>query len=162
MRRERPSRAWLLGAAAGLLVTTACSDTKGGERRFRYAEAVEVPVAVTERDQLAALLAGFANRNGLAFRDSSPRTQRVSNGRQTLDFEIDRPLTNGHLWTEMEVSAVGNEAVLITFAEPLDPGIAADSDNGRKEILATLRERWPGTAEIPLLPDGGIPRELRR
>jgi hypothetical protein len=141
--------------AAGLLVAS-CSGSPDGGRRFRYAEAVEVPAAVTERDQLAALLAGFANRNGLAFRDSSPRTQRVSNGRQTVDFTIERPLTNGHLWTELEASAVGNDAVLITFAEPLDRGIKADAEHGRAEVIAALRERWPKTAQVPLAPDGGL------
>lgn len=152
-----PSRALLLGVVAGLLLAS-CSGSSEGKRRFRYAEAVEVPAAVTERDQLAALLAGYAHRNGLAFHDSSPRTQRVSNGRQTLDFRIDRPLTNGHLWTEMEVSAAGNDTVLITFAEPLDAGIRADAEQGRAEIVAALRERWPATAEVPLGADGGLQR----
>jgi len=162
MAARSPSRAWLLGVVASLLLA-GCSDGKSdGARRFRYAEAVEVPAAVTERDQLAALLAGFANRNGLAYRDSSPRMQRVSNGHQTVAFQIQRPLTNGRLWTEMQVSAVGNEAVLITFAEPIDNGIKADSERGREEVLAELRERWPATAEVPLQPDGGLPREWRR
>jgi hypothetical protein len=163
MMAQRPSRAWLLGVTAGLLMTSGCSNsTSEGARRFRYAEAVEVPAAVAERDQLAAMLAGFANRNGLAYRDSSPRMQRVSNGHQTVAFQIDRPLTNGRLWTEMQVSAVGNEAVLITFAEPLDKGIKADSDRGRAEILSKLRQRWPATAVIELQADGGLPREWRR
>jgi hypothetical protein len=161
MPAYRPSRALLLGVVAGLLLAS-CSGSSEGHRRFRYAEAVEVPAAVTERDQLAALLAGYAYRNGLAFRDSSPRTQRVSNGRQTLDFTIQRPLTNGRLWTEMEVSAVGNEAVLITFAEPLDHGIEADAEQGRTEVVAELRDRWPGTAEVELLPDGGLPGKWHR
>ena len=155
----RSPRAWLLGVAAALLVATgACSDSKSGPRRFRYAEAVEVPVAVTERDQLAALLAGFAQRNGLAFHDTSPRAQRVSNGKQTIALMVQRPLTNGRLWDEVEVSAEGNEPALVTFAEPLDQGIAADSANGRAELVAELRRRWPGTREVPLLPDGGLPR----
>ena len=160
MERGVPSPAWLQGVAAGLLVLAGCSGCAedGGQRRFRYAEAIEVPAAVTERDQLAALLAGFAHRNGLAFRDSSPRTQRLTNGRQTLAFEIDRPLTNGHLWTEIEARATGNEAVLITFVEPLDQGIKADSDQGRAEMIAELRERWPATANVPLGPDGGLQR----
>jgi hypothetical protein len=157
MKRSLPSRAWLLGVVAGLLLA-GCSGSSEGGRRFRYADAVEVPAAVTERDQLAALLAGFAYREGLAFHDSSPRTQRVSNGRQTLDFRIDRPLTNGRLWTEMEASAVGNNAVLITFAEPLDQGIKADSERGRAEVIAALRDRWPATAKVPLGPDGGLQR----
>ena len=89
MNRQRPSRAWLLGVAAALVLASCSSERSGGgERRFRYADAVEVPAAVTERDQLAALLAGFAHRNGLAFTDSSPRARRLSNGRQTLAFEI--------------------------------------------------------------------------
>ena len=145
-----------MGVVAGLLLA-GCSDSRG-ERRFRYAEAVEVPAQVTERDQLAALLAGFAHRNGLAFHDTSPRAQRLSNGRQTLAFEIDRPLTNGRQWTEIAASAAGNEAVLITFAEPIDQGIKADSERGRAQILSELRERWPATATVPLLPDGGLPR----
>ena len=161
MTAAHPSRAWLLGVVAGGLLAS-CSGSKEGPRRFRYAEAVEVPAAVTERDQLAALLAGYAYRNGLAFRDSSPRTQRVSNGRKTLDFTIQRPLTNGRLWTEMEVSAVGNEEVLITFAAPLDQGIKADADQGRAEIVAELKMRWPDTAEVELLPDGGLPSKWRR
>jgi len=148
--------------AAGLLLAGCSGQASEGARRFRYAEAVEVPAAVDERDQLAAMLAGFANRNGLAYRDSSPRMQRVSNGHQTVAFQIERPLTNGRLWTEMQVSAVGNEAVLITFAEPLDKGIEADSERGRAEVLAELRERWPATAQVPLQPDGGLPREWRR
>jgi len=141
-----------------------CSAPKEGERRFRYAEAVEVPAEVTERDQLAALLAGYANRNRLAYHDTSPRTQRVSNGHQTLDLRIDRPLTNGRLWPEIEVSAVGNEAVLVTFAEPLDRGIAQDSANGRAELIGELQRRWPETTPVPLLPEGGVPQQqdLRR
>ena len=158
MGHRRPPRAWLLGVAAALLVA-GCSSGDGGERRFRYAAAVEVPAAVTERDQLAALLAGFAQREGLAYRDSSPRAQRLSNGRQTLAIEMDRPLTNGQLWTELKVSALGNDKVLITFAQPLDEGIAADSERSRAELLSALRQRWPGTANVPLLPDGGIARE---
>ena len=149
-----------MGVAAGLMLA-GCSDSAEG-RRFRYADALEVPAAVTERDQLAALLAGFAHREGLAFRDSSPRAQRLSNGRRTLAFELDRPLTNGRLWTEMAVTAVGNGPVLITFAEPLDRGIKADSERGRADLLARLRERWPGTAKVPLLPDGGIPSQWQR
>ena len=156
MTRRPPSRAWLLGVMAAPLLAS-CSDG-GGERRFRYADAVEVPVPVTERDQLAALLAGFAHRNGLAFRDTSPRAQRLSNGRQTLAFEIDRPLTNGRLWTEIEAGAAGNDAVLITFVEPLDEGIRADSERGRSEVIGELRERWPATANVPLEPDGGLHR----
>ena len=117
MAARLSSRAWLLGIAAGLLLA-GCSGG-GGERRFRYAEAVEVPAAVTERDQLAALLAGFAQRNGLAFHDTSPRAQRLSNGRQTMALLVQRPLTNGRLWDEVAVSAQGNTAALVTFAEPL-------------------------------------------
>ena len=105
---------------------------------------------------------GFANRNGLAYRDSSPRMQRVSNGHQTVAFQIQRPLTNGRLWTEMQVSAVGNEAVLITFAEPIDKGIRAESERGRAEVIAELRKRWPETAQVALQADGGLPREWRR
>jgi len=157
---QRPSRAWLLGVTAGLLLA-GCSDSAEG-RRFRYADAVEVPAAVTERDQLAALLAGYAYREGLAFRDSTPRAQQLSNGRRTLAFELERPLTNGRLWSEMEATAVGNEAVLITFAEPLDRGIKADSERGRLELRARLRERWLGTPKVPLLPDGGIPSQWQR
>ena len=58
MIRGRSSRAWLTGIAAGLLLT-GCSAGSGddGQRRFRYAEALEVPAEVTEREQLAALLA---------------------------------------------------------------------------------------------------------
>ena len=118
-----------------------------------------MPAEVTERDQLAALLAGYANRNGLAFHDTSPRTQRVSNVHQTLDLRIDRPLTNGRLWPEIEVSAIGNEAVLITFAEPLDRSIAEDSASGRTELIAELRRRWRDTLQVPLLPGGGVPQQ---
>ena len=153
---RRPSRAWLPGAAAGLLLA-GCSD-EGGERRFRYAEAVEVPAAVTERDELAATFARFAQRSGLAFHDTSPRAQRLSNGRQTLALKIERPLTSGHLWTEIEASANGNAAALVTFRAPLDLGIAADSQQGRAALLAELRRRWPDTTQVPLLPDGGIAR----
>jgi len=158
MASTRPSRAWLPGVAVGLLLaTTGCSQAEdNSQRRFRYAEAVEVPVNVTERDQLAALLAGFAQRNGLAYRDTSPRAQRISNGRQTLDLQIERPLTNGHLWTEIHVSALGNEAALITFAAPLDKGVQADAEQGRAAILTELRRRWPATKEVPLSPDGGL------
>ncbi len=150
-------RALLVGVSAGLLATIGgCSQSEGG-RRFRYAEAVEVPVAVTERDQLAALLAGFAHRNGLAFHDVTPRDQRLSNGRQTLAIRLERPLTNGRLWPEIEAAAVGNEPVLITFAEPLDKGIAEQAARGRLAALAELRRRWPATSRVPLLPDGGLP-----
>ena len=89
---------------------------------------------------------------------TSPRAQRLSNGRQTLAFEIDRPLTNGRLWTEIEAGAAGNDAVLITFVEPLDEGIRADSERGRSEVIGELRERWPATANVPLEPDGGLHR----
>src|SRR5688500_2965459 len=113
MNRQRSSRAWLLGIAMGLLLVGGCS--KPGERRFRYVDAVEVPVAIAERDQLVALLARFAHREGLAFRDTSPRAQRQSNGRQTLALLIHRPLTNGRQWAEIEVTAIGNAPALVTF-----------------------------------------------
>ena len=142
------------------LSLAACSSGNG-ERRFRYAEAVEVPVAVTERDQLAGLLAAFAQRNGLAFHDTSPRAQRLSNGHQTLAMLIQRPLTNGRLWDEIEVTANGNAPATVTFAEPLDKGIAADSASGRAQLVAELRRRWPATRQVPLLPDGGLPRAPR-
>ena len=150
----------LLGMAAGLLLA-GCSQ-QDGQRRFRYAEAVEVPVAVTERDQLAALLASFAHRNGLAFHDFTPRAQRHSNGRRTMELRLERPLTNGRLWPEIEVAAVGNEAVLITFAEPLDHGIAEQAASGRAAALSELRRRWPATSEVRLLPDGGLPPSEQR
>jgi hypothetical protein len=153
---QHSSRAWLSGIVVGLLLA-ACSDS-GGERRFRYVEAVEVPAAVTERDELAAALARFAHRNGLAFHDTSPRAQRLSNGRQTLALKIERPLTNGHLWAEIEASAFGNDPALVTFRAPLDAGIVADSRQGRADLLAELRRRWPATKQVPLLPDGGIAR----
>jgi hypothetical protein len=40
----------------------------------------------------------------------------------------------------------------------------ADSEQGRAALLAELRRRWPATQQVPLLPDGGIPRQedLRR
>jgi hypothetical protein len=154
-------RAWLVGLGAGLLLA-GCSQSEGGQRRFRYAEAVEVPVAVTERDQLAALLAGFAHRNGLAFHDFTPRAQRLSNGRRTIELQLERPLTNGRLWPEIEAVAVGNEAVLITFAEPLDQGIADQAANGRAAALAELRRRWPATSAVRLMPDGGLPTSEHR
>ena len=144
---------------AGLAACSGGGGSGGGERRFSYADAVEVPTPVTERDQLAAVLAGYAHRNGLGFEDSSPRAQRHSDGEQTLAFKIERPLTNGRLWTEVQVSAVGNGPALITFARPLDRGIEADADAGRAEVLGELRQRWPGTAKVPVLPDGGIPRQ---
>jgi len=140
-----------------LVLLAACSG--GGERRFRYVEAVEVPAAVTERDRLAAVFAGFAQRNGLSFADTSPRAQRLSNGRQTLAFVLHRRLTNGHQWAEIAVTATGNGPALVTFAQPLDPGVAADARRGRAALLAELRRRWPSLQPVPLLPDGGIPRQ---
>ena len=119
MSRRRPSRALLLGVVAGLAVA-GCSERREGERRFRYAAAVEVPAAVDERAELAAVFAGFAQRNGLAFHDTSPRAQRLSNGRQTLAMQLQRTLTNGQPWAEIEISAVGNAAAMVTFAAPLD------------------------------------------
>ena len=151
----RSARGWLIGAVAALLLA-GCSD--GGERRFRYAAAVEVPAGVAERERLAMALAGFAQRNGLAFHDTSPRAQRLSNGHQTLALQIQRPLTNGRLWAETEVAAFGNAPALVTFAAPLDQGIAADAERGRAELVAELRRRWPVTRQVPLLPDGGLPR----
>ena len=163
MNRQRSQQQvvciWLRGLAAGLLLT-ACSG-ENGERRFRYAEAVTVPAGVTEREQLAGLLASFAQRNGLAFHDTSPRAQRLSNGHQTLAMLIQRPLTNGRLWDEIEVTANGNAPALLTFAEPLDKGIAADSASGRAQLVAELRRRWPGTQQVQLLPDGGLPSDRR-
>jgi len=161
---EHLARAWLLRIAAGLLLAGCSGGDGGGERRFRYAEAVEVPAAVTERGELAAVLAGFAQRNGLAYHDTSPRAQRLSNGKQTLALAIERPLTNGHLWPEIEVSALGNAPALVTFAEPLDRGVAADSASGRADLVAELRRHWSATLEVPLLPGGGVPQQqdLRR
>ena len=158
MSRRRPSRALLLGVVAGLAVA-GCSERREGERRFRYAAAVEVPAAVDERAELAAVFAGFAQRNGLAFHDTSPRAQRLSNGRQTLAMQLQRTLTNGQPWAEIEISAVGNAAARVTFAAPLDDGIAADSAEGRAELVGALRRRWPGTVQVPVLPGGGIPRQ---
>jgi hypothetical protein len=154
---RRSARAWLIGPALVLLLA-GCSDG-GGERRFRYAEAVEVPAAVAERDRLAMTLAGYAQRNGFAFHDTSPRELRLSNGHQTLALQIQRPLTNGRLWAETEVAAFGNAPALVTFAAPLDEGIAADAERGRAELVAELRRRWPETREVPLLPGGGVPRQ---
>ena len=108
---------------------------------------------------LAAVFAGFAQRNGLAFHDTSPRAQRLSNGRQTLAMQLQRTLTNGQPWAEIEISAVGNAAAMVTFAAPLDDGIAADSADGRAELVGALRRRWPGTVQVPVLPGGGIPRQ---
>jgi len=144
-----------MGVAAALL--TACSES-GAERRFRYADAVEVPAAVTERAELVALLAGFAHREGLAFEDTSPRAERISNGRQTLALLIRRPLTSGRQWAEIEVTADGNDPALVTFTEPLDEGVAADSAQDRAALVAELRRQWPATRQVPLLPDGGIAR----
>jgi hypothetical protein len=151
-----------LGVALAL---AACSGSApGGVKRFRYAEAAQVPVAVNQRDQLAALLAGYAQRNGLYYRDATPRAQRTSNGKQTLAIEMERQLTNGRPWAEIAVSAVGGGPALITFVTPLDKGVAPDSERGRAQLMADIRGKWPGTIEVPLLPDGGIPRQedLRR
>ena len=117
-----------------------------------------MPAAVTERAELAAVFAGFAQRNGLSFHDTSPRAQRLSNGRQTLAFTLERPLTSGRQWSEIAVSAIDNEATLVTFAEPLDKGVAEESQRGRADLIAELRRRWPATRTVPLLPDGGLPR----
>ena len=154
--QEQAARAWLMGVAAGLLLA-GCSQG-GGERRFRYAEAVEVPVPIAEREDLAGLLAAFAQRNGLSFHDTSPRAQRLSNGKQTLAMTIERPLTRGQLWAEIGVTADGNAPAMVTFAEPLDKGVAEDSERGRAQLIAELRRRWPATRQVPLLPDGGLPR----
>ena len=143
-------------AICSLAVITACSEP--GERRFRYAEAVEVPVEVSERDQLAALLAGFAQRNGLSFHDTSPRAKRVSNGRQTLALLLQRPLTSGREWNEIEVTAAGNAPALVTFVQPLDKGVAEDSARGRAALIGELRGRWPATRQVPLSADGGLAR----
>jgi hypothetical protein len=151
----RSALVWL--AAALLFCTGACA--KPGGKVFRYADAQQVPVAVTERDQLAALLAGFAQRNGLYYRDTSPRVQRTSNGRQTLALALQRPLTNGRPWSEIEVTATGNGPALMTFVRPLDRGAAADADQGRTRLVAELRRRWPATQPVPVLPDGAIPRQ---
>jgi len=155
-RQRGSSVAW---AAAALIAALAGCSGGEGERRFRYAEAVEIPVAVTERDALAEAVAGFAQRNGLAFHDTSPRAQRLSNGHRTLALLVQRPLTNGRLWDEVEIAADGNAPALATFAEPLDQGVAADAARGRAELVAELRRRWPETRDIPLLPGGGVPRQ---
>ncbi len=152
----------LLGITAALLLADCSGAAEPGHRRFRYAEAIAVPAAVADRDELAALLAGHAFRNGLAYRDSTPQAQRQSNGRRTLALTLERPLTSGRLWAETEARAQGNGAVLVTFAEPLDPGIAGDAARGRAAMLAELRRRWPATATIALLPGGGLPARWRR
>jgi hypothetical protein len=143
--------------AAALALLAGCA--KPGGRVFRYAEAAEIPVAVTQRDQLASLLAGFAQRNNMYYRDTTPRAQRVSNGRQTLLIELQRLLTNGRPWTEIEVTAVGNGPALITFVTPADKGVAPDAQRGRAQLLGEIRAKWPATTDFPLLPDGGIPRQ---
>jgi hypothetical protein len=158
MSARRPSRALLLGAALALLA--ACGRTApGGAKHFRYAEAAQVPVAVVQRDQLASLLAGFAQRNGLYYRDSTPRAQRTSNGKQTLAIAMERQVTSGRPWAEIAVSALGDGPALITFVTPLDRGVAPDSDRQRAQLMADIRGKWPATAEVPLLPDGGIARQ---
>jgi hypothetical protein len=117
-----------------------------------------------DRDQLAALLAGFAQRNGLYYSDTTPRAQRISNGRDTLVLTMQRKLTNGRPWAEIEVRAVGDGPALITFVNPLDTGVVPDANEQRGKLMGELRGKWPASLEIPLLPDGGIPRRehLRR
>jgi len=148
--------AWLLGFAV-LLVLTGCA--KPGGRVFRYADAAEIPVAVTERDQLAGLLAAFAQRNGLYFRDTSPRAQRTSNGRQTLALAMERTLTTGRPWAEVSVTATGNGPALITFIDPPLSSASADSASGRVQLLAEIKRKWPATLAVPVLPDGALPRQ---
>ncbi|MEO6152388.1 MAG: hypothetical protein ABIT09_12880 [Croceibacterium sp.] len=146
-----------LAGFVALLVVTGCA--KPGGRVFRFAEAAEIPVAVTERDQLAALLAGYAQRNGLYFRDTSPRAQRTTNGRQTLALAMERTLTTGRPWAEVAVSAIGNGPALITFIDPPLAGVAEDSQAARAKLLAELTARWPAMLPVPVLPDGAIPRQ---
>ena len=160
MSRRRSSRAWLLGVA----VLAGCSSAPGGVRHYRYAEAAEVPADVTQRDQLAGLIAAFAQRNGLYYADTTPRVIRTTNGRQTLAIALQRKLTNGRPWNEISVTALGDDAALITFVAPLDGGVVPESNSQRAMLMAELRAKWPGTADLPILPDGGIPRfgDVRR
>ncbi|MEO6041724.1 MAG: hypothetical protein ABIP41_07485 [Croceibacterium sp.] len=129
-----------------------------GGRVYRYADAAQIPVAEDERDQLAALLAGYAQRNAMYFRDTTPRAQRTSNGRQTLALALDRTLTTGRPWSEIAVSAIGGGPALITFVAPPSAEMSADSSTARAELLSVLRRRWPGLQPVPVLPDGAIPR----
>lgn len=149
-------RGWLTSCAA-LLLLTGCA--KPGGRVFRYADAAEIPTTLAEREQLAALLAGYAQRNGMYFHDTSPRAQRSSNGRQTLALALDRTLTTGRPWAEIAVSAVGNGPALITFIDPPLSGGAAEAQAGRAALLAEIRRKWPRTQPVPILPSGAIPRQ---
>lgn len=150
------ARSWLASFAT-LLVLMGCA--KPGGRVFRYAEAVEIPVAVTERDQLAGLLAAFAQRNGLYFRDTSPRAQRTSNGRQTLALAMERTLTTGRPFAEIAVSAVGNGPALITFIDPPIASAGVDAETSRAKLIAELKQKWPDTLPVPVMPNGAIPRQ---
>jgi hypothetical protein len=111
----------------------------------------------SERHELAAFLASFAHRNDFYFRDSSNYMKRTTDGFKTVSIVVFRPVADGEEWPEVTAHAIRDGQPYVTFQNPPDQRYSAAADKTRAGLLTELRQEWPATQEIPILPSGGLP-----
>jgi hypothetical protein len=132
-------------------VVTGCSTREVDP----YEAAVVVPIAAADRDELAALIAGFAHRNGFYLRDSS-NYMKDTTGTATFYVVVYRGLGGGDEWAEIQAHATADEYPIITFNRPSTDAATA-AEGSWNTLVAEVKEQWPRTGSVPILPHGGVP-----
>jgi hypothetical protein len=144
------------------LFAAACSPDQDAAR---YVEAIEIPLDVaTEREELADLLSAEARRHPrLHVDDVSVRYARYHQDIDLLEPH-QRPTVSISVWRgegdDELVATVGDVfhrgRVWATFLRGEDP---EQETPFREAAIELIRERWPNSKSLPILPSGGLPNE---
>jgi hypothetical protein len=150
-------------AALALLASLGLFGCTPDQEASRYVEAVEIPLDVsTEREELVKLLSAAARVDeGLHVDDTSIAYARYHADIKLLEPEL-RPTISVTVWRGdddddlvAQVSDLGHRGrIWATFLRGENPG---QEVKFRKEAVRAIRNKWPETQWLPILPSGGLP-----
>lgn len=153
---------WFFASPVPAICLLGCAPDQDAAR---YVEAIEIPLDVaTERHELAELLSDEARRHsGLHVDDVSTRYARYHEDIELLRPD-QRPTVSISVWRgedDDELVATVDDLshrgrVWATFLRGKNPEQEAPF---REAAIELIRERWPNSKSLPILPSGGLPNE---
>lgn len=147
--------------SVALTFALACSACTVDQEPARYTEVLEIPLGAGERSDLAEILSSAARVDEeIHVDDVSERNAEYHDDAQILDADK-RPTISISIWIGEDddelVAHVGDLGhrgrTWATFLKGKDVQLHRQF---RERAVAAIRQRWPESRSIPILPSGGV------